>query len=80
MFYNFTILNISVKNMPEQDRLDKLEKIKAMGINPYPYSYNQENHASEIKANYEKFEGKTTSVAGRIVGERVPALKAHIAS
>jgi len=56
--------------MPEQDRLDKLEKIKAMGINPYPYSYNQENHVSEIKANYEKFEGKTTSVAGRIVGER----------
>ena len=53
-------------------RLEKLEAIKKLGFNPYPYSYKQEQHAKEILEKYSelKNEEKTkdnVSVAGRII-------------
>jgi len=33
--------------------------------------YNRTNSAGEIKANYEKFEQKDVSVAGRIIAKRI---------
>ena len=56
--------------MAEQSRIEKLEKLRALGINPYPYSYDQTHHAAEIKENFSQLDGKEASVAGRIVGER----------
>ncbi len=56
--------------MAEQSRIEKLEKLRALGINPYPYSYEQTHHAAEIKENFSQLDGKEASVAGRIVGER----------
>ncbi len=56
--------------MVEQNRLEKLQKLRDMGINPYPYVYDQTHHAKEIKEQYAELEGKEVSVAGRILGER----------
>jgi lysyl-tRNA synthetase class 2 len=55
-----------------QERIRKLNELKEMGVNPYPYSYNVTHHAKDIKDKHEglKAEQKTddeVSVAGRIV-------------
>ncbi len=50
----------------DEFKLSKLEKLKKLGVNPYPYSFTQGNTALEIKENYSSFEGKKVSIAGRI--------------
>ncbi len=55
-----------------EDRLKKLEEIRAMGVNPYPYSYYVSAQSEQIKEEFkdiapEAHTGKTVSVAGRIV-------------
>jgi len=56
--------------MVDQFRLKKLEALKTLGINPYPYTYPQSAHSSEIKEKFAEYEGKEASVAGRIVSIR----------
>ncbi|MCL5680405.1 MAG: lysine--tRNA ligase [Candidatus Marsarchaeota archaeon] len=56
--------------MVDSFKLDKMKKLLEKGINPYPYSFKQSAHAEEIKANYEKMEGTSVSVAGRAVSMR----------
>jgi len=56
--------------MVDTIKLEKLKKLKEMGIEPYPYFYEQTHHANEIKDKYSELEGKEVSVAGRIVRER----------
>ncbi len=51
-------------------RLEKLEKIKSSGINPFPYSYHASHNTLDILENEEKFLDKKISVAGRIVALR----------
>ena len=41
-----------------------------MNINPYPYNYKKTNNTLEINKNFEKMDGKETSVAGRIINIR----------
>ncbi len=53
-----------------EDREKALDDIKALGINPYPYDYNPDSKVASIKDNFEKSEGKTVSVAGRIISIR----------
>jgi len=53
--------------MVDKNRLEKLEKIKGFGINPYPYSFERKNYSQDIKDNFERLKGQTTSVAGRIM-------------
>ncbi len=53
-------------------RLEKLEALRNAGIDPYPYTYSQTHHASEVNLKYaslEKEEQTTdhVSVAGRIM-------------
>ena len=56
-------------------RLEKLEKIKALGINPYPYKFTRSHKAEELHnkyknlANSEETTNKVT-VCGRIHNER----------
>jgi lysyl-tRNA synthetase class 2 len=50
----------------EQDRLEKLEKLKAMGIDPYGKRYNGQASLKSIVENYHGEEGKAVRVAGRI--------------
>src|SRR3989344_8542938 len=59
-------------NQLRLQRIEKLERINSMGINPYPYKYEQKNHASEIPEKYQKLknEEKTkneVNIAGRIM-------------
>ena len=58
-----------------QERLRKLEEIKKLGINPYPYSFDAKDNAAELQEKYAKLkeEEKTKDkavVAGRLVALR----------
>ncbi|MBR9675480.1 lysine--tRNA ligase [Candidatus Woesearchaeota archaeon] len=55
-----------------EERIRKLNDIRALGINPYPYSYDKKHTANELNTKYSKLkkEEKTknsVSVAGRIM-------------
>ena len=55
-----------------QIRRDKLKKLQEEGKDPYEITkFNRTNTAGEIKANYEKFEQKDVTVAGRIIAKRI---------
>ena len=53
-------------------KLDKLAKIKALGINPYPTHYDRTHYTSEIIDQFEVFEQSKeyVAVAGRILSLR----------
>ncbi|MCB0382786.1 MAG: lysine--tRNA ligase, partial [Psychroserpens sp.] len=51
-------------------RREKLAKIRALGINPYPADLFPVNHTSkQVKANFE--EGKKVIIAGRLMSRRI---------
>jgi lysyl-tRNA synthetase class 2 len=52
-------------------RMEKLEKIREMGVNPYPYSYNRTHFSQEIIANFSDLEAKSVAVTGRIMSVRL---------
>ena len=57
------------------ERLRKLKDLRALGINPYPYSYDVKNKALDIQKKYAALsaEEKTSdqvSIAGRLIGLR----------
>ena len=55
-----------------QIRRDKLEELQKEGKDPYQITkFNRTNTAGEIKANYEQFEQKDVTVAGRIIAKRI---------
>ena len=55
-----------------QIRRDKLSELQSEGKDPYEITkFNRTNTAGEIKANYEKFEQKDVTVAGRIIAKRI---------
>ena len=55
-----------------QIRKEKLRELQEQGKNPFEITkYNRTNSAGEIKANYEQFENKDVSVAGRIIAKRI---------
>jgi lysyl-tRNA synthetase class 2 len=56
--------------MVDEAKLDKLKKMLEKGVNPYPYSYGQKDHALEITSDFDKYSGKEVTVAGRIIGMR----------
>ncbi len=55
-----------------QIRKDKLKELQDQGKNPYEITkFDRTNSAGEIKTNYENFEQKEVSVAGRIIAKRI---------
>ena len=55
-----------------QIRRDKLKELQEIGKDPFEITkYDRTNTAGEIKSNYEEFEGKDVSVAGRIIAKRI---------
>ncbi len=53
-------------------RREKLQELKASGQDPYVItSYDQDAHASVIKADFEAYEQKTVKIAGRLMSKRV---------
>lgn len=74
------IINIEENNTvnPEelhellQIRRDKLAALQAAGKNPFDIvKFDQTDFSTDIKANYEAYEGKKVSVAGRMMSKRV---------
>ncbi|MEE8194744.1 MAG: lysine--tRNA ligase, partial [Dehalococcoidales bacterium] len=60
-----------------QQRLEKLDRIKALGVNPYPHRYRRSHTTEQAVALLEqretaaKTETATVSVAGRIMARRM---------
>ncbi len=51
-------------------RLEELEQLKAMEIEPYAFSFDVDSYSTDIKADFEKYEGKDVKIAGRIMAIR----------
>ena len=55
-----------------QIRREKLKELQEKGKDPFEITkFNRTNTAGEVKANYEEFEGKYITVAGRIIAKRI---------
>ncbi len=55
-----------------QIRREKLQELQQEGKDPFEITkFNRTNTAGEIKADYENFEGKDVTVAGRIIAKRI---------
>lgn len=52
------------------ERLRKLEQLKALGVNSYPAQSHRTHNAGEIAPQFENLEGQTATVAGRIISIR----------
>lgn len=52
------------------ERLRKLEEIKTLGINPYPAETKRTHDLKDITDDFDALQGKTVSVAGRIMSIR----------
>lgn len=67
------------KNTPDRElseilqvRRDKLSAMKENGNDPFiKTKYDVDSHSMQIKNDYDSFEGKTVSVAGRIITRRI---------
>ncbi|MCP4682419.1 MAG: lysine--tRNA ligase [Desulfobacterales bacterium] len=51
-------------------RLDKIAKLRALGIDPFPSSAYRTHYAKSILDEYDKIEGKDVTVAGRLMSWR----------
>ncbi len=60
--------------LPSEDqretRIAKLARLRAQGVEPYPYGFARTHLASELHARYDELEGQEVAVAGRLVGGR----------
>jgi len=55
-----------------QVRIDKLKELQEQGKDPFEITkYDRTEFSNDIKDNYEKYEGKDVSVAGRIMAKRI---------
>ncbi len=52
------------------ERLRKLDELKALRVNPYPANVERTNTLAEITEDFSSFEGKEVSVVGRIMNIR----------
>ena len=53
-------------------RRDKLAKLQEMGRDPFKVSrHDRTSNSTEIKGNFEEFEGKVVKIAGRIMSKRI---------
>ena len=51
-------------------RLKKLKMLREDGVNPYPTNFDPSHTSANIKSNYNKLEGETVKIAGRIMAIR----------
>lgn len=52
------------------ERLRKLAELKALGVNPYPAEAHRTHMMGDIVSGFDKLEGKSATVAGRVIGIR----------
>ncbi len=83
MSKNKSLANQNVKAQPKQDsnqkqdlaywrklRLEKVKKLRELGIDPYPAKADRTHMAKEIKENFDTLEGKEVTVVGRLMSWR----------
>lgn len=66
------------KQVQEQDinqllkvRREKLAELQENGKDPFQITkYDVTNHSAELRENFEMYEGKTVSIAGRMMSKR----------
>ncbi len=71
--------NVNQTPASEQDlhellrvRYEKLDEMKAQGKDPFVITkYDQTHHSAEIKDNFDALEGKSVSIAGRMMSKRI---------
>ena len=66
--------NIVEVDLGEQQRIrqEKLKALQEEGNDPFVITkYDQTHHSADIKADFEALEGKTVSVAGRMMSKRI---------
>lgn len=51
-------------------RHEELEEIKNKGILPFEYEFEVDSYSTEIKNNYDKYDGKNVKIAGRLMAIR----------
>ncbi|MGD9487694.1 MAG: lysine--tRNA ligase [Calditrichaceae bacterium] len=54
-----------------QIRKEKLEKIREMGVNPYPHKFDQTHLSADVIADFDNLNEQVVSVAGRIMSVRL---------
>ena len=55
-----------------QVRMDKLKELREAGKDPFEITkYDRTDYSKDIKDNYDNFEGKDVSIAGRIMSKRI---------
>ncbi len=52
-------------------RRQKLENLKNLNVNPYPYTFDKTHSSNQIKENFAEYEEKDVSVAGRVMANRL---------
>ena len=71
--------NVPTGNTPEVDlneqkriRREKLSELVAAGKDPFQITkYNQTHHSAEVKEHFDELDGKSVSVAGRLMSKRI---------
>ena len=51
-------------------RLEKLNKLRELGVDPFPHKFSPINDSFDIINNYEKFENQNVVIAGRVMNIR----------
>lgn len=51
-------------------RREKLQKLREMGVNPYPYSFNRTHTSKGVIDHFDQLEEQEVSLAGRIMSNR----------
>ena len=51
-------------------RIEKLSKLKELGIEPYPHKYERTHSSTEILNNFKNLEDKDVSISGRVMALR----------
>lgn len=62
--------NVQDVNEIMKIRLEKLETLREMGINPYGQKYSFTHYSRDIKDNFEELKGQDVKIAGRIMAIR----------
>lgn len=53
-----------------QFRIDKVEKLRKLGINPYPTKSDRDTVVNKVIENFDELEGKEVTIAGRLMSWR----------
>lgn len=66
----YTVTDMATLQDYRDERLRKLEALKALGVNPYPADSHRTHMAADVVTRFDELEGQTATIAGRVTGIR----------